>query len=59
MNTETTHSKKILVVDDDLRLRQLLERYLADQDFTVKAVHDSVGMDRAMDASALICWCWI
>lgn len=49
MNTETTHSKKILVVDDDLRLRQLLERYLADQDFTVKAVHDSVGMDRAME----------
>jgi DNA-binding response OmpR family regulator len=29
---------KILVVDDDLRLRQLLERYLSDQGFAVKAV---------------------
>ena len=40
---------KILVVDDDLRLRQLLERYLADQGFTVKAVPDAPGMDRALE----------
>lgn len=42
-------STKILVVDDDLRLRQLLERYLAEQGFTVKAVPDSAGMDRALE----------
>ena len=40
---------KILVVDDDLRLRQLLERYLSDQGFAVKAVPDAAGMDRALE----------
>ena len=40
---------KILVVDDDLRLRQLLERYLSDQGFAVKAVPDAQGMDRALE----------
>ena len=42
-------SEKILVVDDDVRLRQLLERYLADQGFTVRAVPDAAAMDRALD----------
>jgi len=40
---------KILVVDDDLRLRSQLERYLGDQGFTAKAVADAAGMDRAID----------
>jgi two-component system phosphate regulon response regulator OmpR len=40
---------KILVVDDDLRLRSQLERYLADQGFTTKAVADATGMDRALE----------
>jgi two-component system phosphate regulon response regulator OmpR len=40
---------KILVVDDDLRLRQLLERYLSEQGFAVKAVPDAPGMDRALE----------
>ena len=48
MNTETRKSK-ILVVDDDLRLRSQLERYLSEQGFTVKAVADAVGMDRALE----------
>ena len=39
---------KILVVDDDLRLRQLLERYLSDQGFAVKAVPDAPSMDLAL-----------
>ncbi|MDP2795180.1 MAG: two-component system response regulator OmpR [Sulfurisoma sp.] len=42
-------SEKILVVDDDIRLRQLLERYLSDQGFAVKAVPDAPAMDRALD----------
>ena len=40
---------KILVVDDDLRLRQLLERYLSEQGFVVKAVPDAGAMDRALE----------
>jgi two-component system phosphate regulon response regulator OmpR len=48
MNTET-RKPKILVVDDDVRLRSQLERYLADQGFTVKTVADAAGMDRALE----------
>ncbi|MDI6747441.1 MAG: two-component system response regulator OmpR [Rhodocyclaceae bacterium] len=40
---------KILVVDDDLRLRSQLERYLAEQGFTVKTAADAVGMDRILE----------
>jgi two-component system phosphate regulon response regulator OmpR len=39
---------KILVVDDDLRLRQLLERYLADQGFAARAVDGGTAMDKAL-----------
>lgn len=39
---------KILIVDDDLRLRQLLERYLADQGFHARAVDGAEAMDRAL-----------
>ena len=42
------HCPKVLVVDDDLRLRQLLERYLSEQGFAVKAVDGAVALDRAM-----------
>lgn len=39
---------RILVVDDDLRLRDLLERYLSEQGFAVQAVPDAAAMDRAL-----------
>ena len=39
--------QRILVVDDDSRLRDLLTRYLSEQGFEVKAVGDSGQMDRA------------
>ena len=39
---------KILIVDDDLRLRQLLERYLREQGFTSRSVEDGESMDRAL-----------
>ncbi len=45
MNTPKT---KILVVDDDYRLRELLHRYLTEKGFAVKAVDGAEGMDRAM-----------
>src|SRR4051812_20674865 len=39
---------RILVVDDDQRLRDLLVRYLGGEGFEVKAVHDSAGMDKQL-----------
>ncbi|MDO6385484.1 two-component system response regulator OmpR [Uliginosibacterium sp. 31-12] len=45
MNTER---HRILVVDDDARLRNLLERYLDEQGFSVKAVADAQQMDRTL-----------
>ena len=39
---------RILVVDDDLRLRDLLLRYLGEQGYEVKAVPDAAGMDRML-----------
>jgi two-component system phosphate regulon response regulator OmpR len=42
------HKPKILIVDDDLRLRQLLDRYLADQGFAVKAVDGAAAMTKAL-----------
>ena len=39
---------KVLVVDDDLRLRDLLNRYLGEQGFAVKCVSDAPGMDKQL-----------
>lgn len=36
---------RILVVDDDLRLRDLLKRYLTEQGFAVETVPDGAAMD--------------
>lgn len=44
----TTQSKRILVVDDDVRLRELLQRYLTEQGFSVKVVADAKEMDTAL-----------
>lgn len=45
MRQETT---KILVVDDDMRLRSLLERYLQEQGFSVRSAANSEQMDRLL-----------
>ena len=37
---------RLLVVDDDIRLRDLLVRYLGDQGLEVKAVGDATQMDK-------------
>jgi two-component system, OmpR family, phosphate regulon response regulator OmpR len=39
---------KILVVDDDLRLRDLLQRYLTEQGFVVRTVSDATEMNRLL-----------
>ncbi|MCC6534726.1 MAG: two-component system response regulator OmpR [Burkholderiales bacterium] len=40
---------KILVVDDDLRLRDLLHRYLGEQGFAVQTAPDANAMDRLLN----------
>ncbi|MBA6328817.1 two-component system response regulator OmpR [Colwellia sp. MB02u-6] len=40
---------KILVVDDDMRLRALLERYLVEQGFVVRSVANSEQMNRLLE----------
>ncbi|GLR71461.1 osmolarity response regulator transcription factor OmpR [Agaribacter marinus] len=46
MRQETT---KILVVDDDMRLRSLLERYLQEQGYQVRSAANSEQMDRLLE----------
>lgn len=46
MEQETT---KIIVVDDDMRLRSLLERYLTEQGYIVRSAANSEQMDRLLD----------
>jgi len=41
-------SHRLLVVDDDLRLRDLLGKYLAEQGFTVELAHDGAEMDKKL-----------
>jgi two-component system phosphate regulon response regulator OmpR len=43
---QSAQRQKILVVDDDLRLRDLLKRYLSEQGFAVDTVADAAAMDR-------------
>jgi len=43
-----TNKSRILVVDDDLRLRDLLQRYLTEQGFGITTVSDAAGMDRVL-----------
>ncbi len=45
----TEETPKILVVDDDLRLRSLLERYLKEQGYIVRTVANSEQMDRLLE----------
>jgi two-component system, OmpR family, phosphate regulon response regulator OmpR len=45
---QNAQRQKILVVDDDLRLRDLLKRYLSEQGFAVDTVADAAAMDRQL-----------
>src|SRR5689334_24678172 len=40
--------KRILIVDDDQRHRDLVVRYLGEQGFEARAVGDAAGMDRQL-----------
>ena len=48
MGTDTP-AASILLVDDDLRLRELLQRYLESQGFAVTGVGDGARMQHALD----------
>ena len=45
-------SKNILMVDDDVRIRELLQRYLTEQGFNIKTAGDSKEMDMALAADS-------
>ena len=47
-NAVTDAQNKILIVDDDARLRGLLQRFLEEAGYLVKAVADGEQMDRAL-----------
>jgi len=44
--------QRLLIVDDDLRLRSLLSRYLAEQGFVIDAVENSDQMDSRLKRAA-------
>lgn len=43
-----TNLQRILIIDDDARLRELLLRYLGEQGFSVKAVGDGRALNQAL-----------
>src|SRR3982074_3093214 len=45
---QTPQRQKILVIDDDLRLRDLLKRYPSQRGFAVDTVADATAMDRQL-----------
>ena len=45
----TSQKRKILIVDDDPRLRELLLRYLTEQDFAVQAAPNGQFMDKLVN----------
>ena len=46
-------SYKVLVVDDDMRLRALLERYLSEQGFQVRTAANAEQMDRLLTRESI------
>lgn len=47
-SADSRRKQRILVVDDDLRLRELLRRYLTDQGFVVEVAPDAAFMDKVI-----------
>ncbi|HRH04473.1 MAG TPA: two-component system response regulator OmpR [Burkholderiaceae bacterium] len=53
MNTSTTRVTKLLVVDDDTRIRDLLRRYLTQEGFEVSTAEGSAAMDQVLQNVAI------
>lgn len=47
------NTKKILMVDDDLRMRELLQRYLTEQGFSISTVSDAKEMALSLAAESV------
>jgi two-component system, OmpR family, phosphate regulon response regulator OmpR len=47
-SAQQANIKKILMVDDDVRMRELLQRYLTEQGFSISTVADSTEMDSVL-----------
>lgn len=45
-------TKRILMVDDDLRMRELLQRYLSEQGFNIQSVSDAKEMDKRLQSES-------
>lgn len=50
--SKNSASKKILMVDDDARIRELLQRYLTEQGFNIKTAGDAKEMDSLLNADS-------
>lgn len=48
MNTAVTRPEKVLVVDDDSRIRELLRRYLTQEGFEVSLAEDGKALNRVL-----------
>ncbi len=48
MNTGTHRNDKLLVVDDDARIRDLLRRYLSQEGFEVMVAEDGKALSRIL-----------
>ncbi len=44
----TTRAPRIIIVDDDAELRSLMQRFLGEHDFAVRAVESGSALDRAL-----------
>lgn len=53
MQTNTTRPNKILVVDDDVRIRDLLRRYLMQEGFEVMLAEDGKALNRVLQRDAM------
>src|SRR5258708_17206632 len=49
MATTTNRTDKILVVDDDARIRDLLRRYLTQEGFEIMIAEDGKALNRILD----------
>lgn len=56
VRSEKARSEKILIVDDDVQIQQLLTRYLSEQGYIAQAVGNGVAMDAwlAVEQASLI-----
>ncbi len=56
MNAEST-VERILIIDDDTALCELLIERLQDDEFVTEAVHDGVrGLERARSQASMVWW---